>query len=321
MKLIIAEHNGKSLSTATLSLVNAARQSSIDGEITLLILGHGVTEIAHEAARYADRVLVADHPEFTYDPAVWSTAAAQIARQLTQEGQPALVLISGGRQGREYAPRIAALLDAPYLEDIIALTYKKGWEAQRFVYLGRVLHTLQTDAPLVITSIKSGAFSAAEPLKNIGGIRPAGLEPIHRRVRMSDVQSEQRGKVALSDAKIVVTGGRGLGSADKFEHLVAGLANVLGAGIGATRGAVHAGWRPYAEQIGQTGKTVEPAVYIALGASGAVQHMSGANKSDCIIAINKDPHAPIFELADYSVVGDVTEVVPALIEVLKEKEG
>jgi electron transfer flavoprotein alpha subunit len=315
MILILAEHDGARLRKSAYELVSAARATGREGPVTMLVLGSNVAAVADEAATLAEQVLVADLPELaSYDPELWAAAAAQIAT----EGEAHTVLVAGSRSGREYSPRVAVKLGAPLLEDVIALSGEgAGLRAQRGVFLARVTETVQADAPVVVVSVKPGSFAPAQPKGGCGEQYDVELSLPERRVQTSDRRSDKTGRVPLTEAEVVVTGGRGLGSAERFAELVEGLADTLGAGVGATRAVVDAGWRPYAEQIGQTGKTVQPTVYVALGTSGAVQHLSGMNKSRYVVAVNKDPDAPIFKVSDFGVVGDVTEVVPALIDALK----
>ena len=312
MILIVAEHTGGKLAKASLEMVNAARSSGRQGPITLLVLGHSVAGVAAEAAAVADQVLVADLPELaTYDAELWAAATAQIAR----EGEAHTVITGGSRSGREYAPRVAVKLDAPYLEDATSLsTHGDALRAQRYTYLARVTETVEATGAVVVVSAKPGAFTPAAPLSTPGEQYDIDLELPARRVTITGRSVEKSSRVALSEADIIVTGGRGVGNAENFSKFVEPLADNLGAGVGATRAVVDAGWRPYAEQVGQTGKTVQPGAYIALGVSGAVQHLSGMGKSKYIVAINKDAEAPIFKVADYGIVGDVSEIVPALIE-------
>lgn len=314
MILVVAEHGGGRLRKSAYELVSAAQASGREGPLAMLVLGSGVAAVADEAAALAEQVLVADLPELTYDPEVWAAAVAQIA----EEGEAHTVLVAGSRSGREYSPRVAVKLEAPLLEDVTALSSEGGGlQAQRGCYLARVTETVRADAPVIVVSVKPGAFAPAQPAGERGEGYDVELSLPERRVRVTDKRSDKTGRVPLTEAEVVVTGGRGLGGAERFSELVEGLADTLGAGVGATRAVVDAGWRPYAEQIGQTGKTVQPNVYLALGTSGAVQHLSGMNKSRYVVAINKDADAPIFKVADFGVVGDVTEVVPALIETLK----
>lgn len=313
MILIIAQHDGTHLSSSTRELVTAA-QNIENKAINILIIGHQIQHLAREAAPYADQVLVADHPTFAHhDPQSWTAAITHLAHAI----KPQVLLFTSTRRDRAYAPRIAVTLNAAYWEHISHIEYNhKTRQAERVTHLGRVIQTISTEADCIVTTVAPGAFAEAEQNKTHGSIDILSLPVIQSHVRISDRQVT-RGTHPLQTASIVVTGGRGLGSAERFEKLVEGLANALGAGVGATRAVVDAGWRPYAEQVGQTGKTVQPAVYLALGSSGAVQHLSGMNKSGCVIAINKDPHAPIWKAADYGVLGDVGEIVPALIDALK----
>jgi electron transfer flavoprotein alpha subunit len=313
--LVVAEHMGGKLAKASLEMVTAARSCGREGPITVLVLGQNVAGVAAEAAQVADQVLVGDLSELaTYDAELWAAATAQIAR----EGEAHTVITPGSRSGREYAPRVAVKLDAPYLEDAISLgSHGDALQAQRYTYLARVTETVEASGPVVVVSAKPGAFAPAAPLATPGEQYDIDLELPARRVSVTGRSVEKSSRVALSEADIIVTGGRGVGNAENFARFVEPLADNLGAGVGATRAVVDAGWRPYAEQVGQTGKTVQPGAYIALGVSGAVQHLSGMGKSKYIVVINKDAEAPIFKVADYGIVGDVSEIVPALIEASK----
>ncbi|MGM9320840.1 electron transfer flavoprotein subunit alpha/FixB family protein [Deinococcus aquaticus] len=311
MILIVAEHTAGKLAKATLEMVTAAQQSGREGPVTLLVLGQNVAAVAAEAAAVADQVLVADLPALaTYDAEVWAAATTQIA----QEGEAHTVIIGGSRSGREYAPRVAVKLDAPYLEDATRLSSNgAALQAQRYTFLARVTETVEADGTVVVT-VKPGSFAPAAPAAAAGEQYDVELDLPAPRVQVTGRSVEKSSRVALTEADVIVTGGRGVGSPENFARYVEGLADNIGAGVGATRAVVDAGWRPYAEQVGQTGKTVQPKAYIALGVSGAVQHLSGMGKSKNIIAINKDAEAPIFKVADYGIVGDINEIVPALIE-------
>lgn len=311
MILIVAEHTAGKLAKATLEMVTAARESGREGPITLLVLGQNVAAVATEAAAVADQVLVADLPGLaTYNAEVWAAATTQIA----QEGEAHTVIIGGSRSGREYAPRVAVKLDAAYLEDATKLSSNgAALQAQRYTYLARVTETVEADG-LVVVTVKPGSFAPAAPAAAAGEQYDVELSLPAARVKVTGKSVEKSSRVALTEADVIVTGGRGVGSPENFSRYVEALADNLGAGVGATRAVVDAGWRPYAEQVGQTGKTVQPKAYIALGVSGAVQHLSGMGKSKNIIAINKDAEAPIFKVADYGIVGDINEIVPALIE-------
>jgi electron transfer flavoprotein alpha subunit len=315
MILIVAEYASGKLSRSTYEMAQAARELGREAPVTVLVLGSEIAAIAAEAAKIADQVLVADLPELKqYDPELWSAAVAQIAT----EGEAALVLIGGGRAGREYSPRVAVKLDAPLIEDAISLKdHDSVIEAERYSFLARVTDRVQASGPVIVATIKPGAFAVAAPLAGPAEQFDVELNLPARRVQVTGRESIKTGRVSLTEADMVVAGGRGVGTAEAFTALVEGLADQLGAAVGATRAVVDAGWRPYSEQVGQTGKTVQPKVYWAIGISGAVQHISGMGKSKLIVAINRDADAPIFKVADYGIVGDVKEIVPALIDKLR----
>ncbi len=315
MILIVAEHTDSKLSKSTYEMVEAARQMGRDGDITILVLGSGIAPVATAATLVATQVLVADLPELKdYDPELWAAAIAQIAT----EGEATTVLIGGTRSGREYSPRVAVKLDAPLIEDAISLTQMDGaLRAEHYTFLARVTEHVEATAPCIVVTVKPGAFSPAKPGAEAAEQYDVELTLPQPRVAVTARLTEKSERVSLADADLVVAGGRGVGSPEGFTELVEGLADQLGAAVGATRAVVDAGWRPYAEQVGQTGKTVQPKAYIAIGISGAVQHLSGMGKSKLIVAINKDADAPIFKEADYGLVGDVKDIVPAIIRELK----
>jgi electron transfer flavoprotein alpha subunit len=316
MILLVVEHSGGKLSKSTLEMTTAARGLGREGPITLLVLGSGVGSVAQQAAGLADQVLVADKPELAqYDPEVWSSAVAQIA----QQGEAHTVLIGGGRSGRGYSPRVAVKLDAALIEDAISVADRNGvLVAAHYTFLARVTETVEAEGPVTVITVKPGAFVPAQPATAAAEQYDADLELPQPRVRVTGKTAEKSERISLADADLVVSGGRGVDSPEGFKQLVEALADQLGAAVGATRAIVDAGWRPYSEQVGQTGKTVQPKAYIAVGISGAVQHLSGMNKSKFIVAINKDANAPIFKVADYGIVGDVHQIIPAMITELRK---
>ena len=310
----VEQHDGK-LSKSTFEMVQAARTTAREGPITLLVLGSGVANVAAQAATLGDQVLVVDTPALAeYDAELWAAAIAQIA----SEGEAHTILLGGSRSGREYAPRVAVRLDAPLIEDAISLKDESGsLVAEHYTFLARVTERVAAEGPVIVVTIKPGAFDSAAPNPEAGEQYDAEVDLPPRRLTVTGRKTEKSERVSLSDAEIIVAGGRGVGSPEGFAELVEGLADQMGAAVGSTRAVVDAGWRPYSEQVGQTGKTVQPKVYFAIGISGAVQHLSGMGKSKCIVAINKDAEAPIFKETDYGIVGDVKEIVPALIRELK----
>ena len=316
MILIVVEYANGKVSKSTWEMITAARESGREAPLTALVLGSNIAAIAAEVARAVDQVLVADLPALAqYDPELWSAAVAQIAT----EGEATLVLIGGSRSGREYSPRVAIKLDAPLLEDVITLKAAGvSITAQRYTFLARVTETIESNAPIAVVTIKPGVFNPATPKTEAAEQFDVDLNLPTPRLKVTGKTAERSSRISLSEAEIVVSGGRGVGSAEGFTQYVEALADQLGAAVGATRAIVDAGWRPYSEQVGQTGKTVQPKTYIAIGISGAVQHLSGMNKSKTIVAINRDAEAPIFKIADYGIIGDVTQLVPAILTELKK---
>ncbi|MEJ2288615.1 MAG: electron transfer flavoprotein subunit alpha/FixB family protein [Deinococcales bacterium] len=323
MILIVTQAKEDRAAKADLELIRAGRElaAALGKPLAAAALGRDPQAKAEDLARYVPTVYRLASDELVPFRAEPFTSAVH---GLVQEAGVEVVMMVASRSGQSLAPRLAVRLDAPLLEDVTSLATQDGKvTATRFTYLSRVTETVRAESLPAVISVKPNVFTAAEPEGGPGEVRDAApsLGSDDGRVRVGERQTAQGGRVALEDAKIVVTGGRGVGDADGFARLVEPLADVLGAGIGSTRAVVDAGWRPYAEQVGQTGKTVAPDLYLALGVSGAVQHLSGMNLSKVIVAINKDADAPIFKVCDYGVVGDVNEVVPPLREALAERQG
>ena len=316
MILIVADHKDGALRKSSFELASAAKAlaEGLGGEVAGLVIGDAGA--AEAMAKLVPRVYSVTGDELTrFRAESYTTVVSHVAKE---KGAKA-VLIAASRSGLSYSPRVALRLDAPLLEDVIHLEAEgESVVAKRFSYLSRVTETVRAESLPVVVTVKPNIFPAASEGES-GQVETleVPLGEHDTRVSLGERSKAATGRVALDEASAVVAGGRGLGGPEAFETLVEPLADVLGAGIGATRAVVDAGWRPYSEQIGQTGKTVAPNLYVALGVSGAVQHLSGMNRSKVIVAINKDADAPIFKISDYGVVGDVHKVVPALVEAVR----
>jgi electron transfer flavoprotein alpha subunit len=307
--LVIAEHDNASLKGATLNTVTAAL--ACGGDVHVLVAGQNADRVAQAAAQIqgVSKVLYADAP------ALGAQLAENLAAQvLTLAGSYSHVLFPATASGRNTAPRVAAKLDVAQLSDITKVLGPDTFE--RPIYAGNAIATVQsTDSKKVIT-VRGTGFDAAP---SAGG--NAAVEPI---TSMSDSgkstfvgrELTKSDRPELTAAKIIVSGGRALGSAEQFTAVLTPLADKLGAALGASRAAVDAGFAPNDWQVGQTGKIVAPSLYIACGISGAIQHLAGMKDSKVIVAINKDPEAPIFSVADYGLEADVFEAVPALTAAL-----
>ncbi len=316
MIIVVVDHAGGNLRRSSFELISAGRQvAEARGLPLAALVAAGPAEgpgLAEALAAFVPQVLLVADPALAaggHEPRTRAIADAAKANGAQ------VLLMAASRSGQAVAPRVAMRLGAALLEDVTALRVASGaLEAERLAYLSRAVQTVRSADGPVVVSVKLGAFPAADRAEQVGEVRPLSVAfaPGDTAVQQGARQQAERGRVALEEAELVVCGGRGLGDAAAFEKLAVGLADQLGAGVAATRAVVDAGWRPYAEQVGQTGKSVAPKLYLGLAVSGAVQHLSGMNRSGTVVAINKDPDAPIFKVADYAVVGDVHEVVPAL---------
>ena len=303
----------------TVTAARALADASGGGEVHALLIG--APGVAAHAARLgehgADVVIVVEHTGFErHNP----EAASATAAERIKSGGYRAALFSASAHGRDLAPRVAARLGVPMVSDATAIELQgDALIVKHPVYAGKVSATLSLTATPGIVSIRPGNVT---PLPNakagrVEAAQPAG-DPSASKAITTELQTGSKGKLDLGEAKVIVSGGRGLKSAENFK-LVEDLADAFGnAAVGATRAVTDDGWRPHSDQIGQTGRQVSPDLYVAVGISGAIQHLAGMRTSKTIVAINKDPEAPIFKVADYGIVGDVFEIVPALTEAIRE---
>lgn len=302
--LIVAEHDNHSLRGATLNTVAAARQ--LGEELILLVAGQDCRAVAEAGAQIDGiaRVWLADHAAYAHQ------LAENLAPLVTELGRECShILASASTQGKNLLPRVAALLGVGQLSDIISVESADTF--QRPIYAGNAIATVRSLDPIKVLTVRASAFAAASAaggcasIEEVGSVHDSGLSRFVTEALSISERPE------LGDARVVVSGGRGLGKAEHFA-LIEGLADKLGAAIGASRAAVDAGFVANDRQVGQTGKIVAPELYIAVGISGAIQHLAGMKESRIIVAINKDEDAPIFRIADYGLVADLFEAVPRL---------
>lgn len=308
--LVVAEHQHGMLQRATRHAVTAALQCG--AEVDVLVLGNACSGAADEAAKLGGvrRVRVVDHPIFAY-PLAESMAPliAALAKEYSH------VLASATSVGKDVLPRVAALLDVQQISEIVEVLAPGRF--RRPIYAGNALEVVQSHDGIKIITVRTTTFAPA-PLREGA---PAAIEAVNAAIPENNlsrfVSAEERGRdrPELTSARIVISGGRGLGSAEQFA-MIERLAEKLGAAVGASRAAVDAGYVPNDYQVGQTGKIVAPDLYIAVGISGAIQHLAGMKDSKIIVAINKDENAPIFAVADYGLVGDLFQLVPELERLL-----
>ncbi|MEA3009079.1 MAG: electron transfer flavoprotein alpha subunit [Sphingomonadales bacterium] len=306
--LVLVEHEGGQLKDATLSAVTAASKL---GEVHLLVAGEGVGGVAEAAARIAGvgKVHVADGAAYAHQLA---ENVAPLAAGL-MEGHDAFVAAST-TTGKNVAPRVAALLDVMQISDVLAIDGEDTF--QRPIYAGNAIATVKSADSKKVMTVRGTAFEKAAAEGGSGQIEAVsgGAESGLSSFVGAEIAASERPE--LTSAKIIVSGGRALGSSEQFHALIDPLADKLGAGVGASRAAVDAGYAPNDYQVGQTGKIVAPEAYFAIGISGAIQHLAGMKDSKLIVAINKDEDAPIFQVADLGLVGDLFKLIPELTEKL-----
>lgn len=308
--LVLAEHNNSEINQATLNTVAAA--SVIGGDITVLVAGHNCANVAESVAKAAGitKVLVADNAAYEH------MLAENVAALIGEIGKDySHILAPATANGKNILPRAAALLDVAQISEIIEVVSEDTFK--RPIYAGNAIATVQSSDPIKVITVRGTAY---DPVASEGGSATVEALDVVTNAGNSVFAKEELAKSdrpELTEAKIVISGGRGMQNGDNFEHLYK-VADILGAAVGASRAAVDAGFVPNDMQVGQTGKIVAPELYIAVGISGAIQHLAGMKDSKVIVAINKDEEAPIFQVADYGLVADLFNVLPEFEKLIQQ---
>jgi electron transfer flavoprotein alpha subunit len=316
--IAFAEQRDGKFKKSAFEVVQAARKAAdgLGGSVTAVVIGRNVAGIAPALGAYgaARVVAVEDDRLASYSTTAYTKAFCDVA----EKEAPGAIFFPASQMGKDLAPRVSARLGAALAADCTALRIEAGEIiATRPVYAGKALVDVRVTTPVRMYSLRPNVFtaSAGNGTAAVESVTPV-LSDADFAAKVTSVKVSE-GRPDVTEASIIVSGGRGLKAPENFK-LVEDLADVLGAAVGASRAVVDAGWRPHDEQVGQTGKTVSPSLYIACGISGAVQHLAGMSGSKYIVAINKDKDAPIFQVADYGIVGDVFDVLPALTGELKK---
>jgi electron transfer flavoprotein alpha subunit len=320
--LAVAEQRDNKLKKTAFEVTKTARTlaDQLSAEVIALVVGESTQGIAGQLGGYgANRVIAVEHPKLK----LYSTTAyAKIIAEVAKKEQTAIVLFSATAMGKDCAPRVAVKLDAGIAADCTSLKVSGGEIlATRPMFAGKVMCEIKVTSPTKVLTIRPNVF----PTGTAGASTPA-VEKMDIALAESDFAAsvkevtQSSGKIDVAEADVIVTGGRGLKGPENFK-MIEELAAALGGAVGASRAVVDAGWRPHDEQVGQTGKTVSPSLYIAVAVSGAIQHLAGMSSSKYIVAVNKDKEAPIFQVASYGIVGDAFEVIPALTKEVKKLLG
>jgi electron transfer flavoprotein alpha subunit len=319
--LVFAEQRDNKIKKSALEAVSAAKgiAQGIGAQVVALLIGDVVLEVAKTLGDYgASKIIAVSDPKLGQHS---NTAYAKVIAEIAKREGAQHIFLPATQMGKDIAPRVAVKLEAGLAADCSGLTVEDGVViASRPVYAGKAIVDVRVTTPTKVFTLRPNVFTA------VAQSGTASVEAASVTLEAGDfgsvVQSIKvsSGRPDLTEADIIVSGGRGLKAPENF-RLIEDLADVLGGAVGASRAVVDAGWRPHDEQVGQTGKTVSPTMYIACGISGAVQHLAGMSSSKCIVAINKDKDAPIFQVADYGIIGDVIEILPELTAQLKTMLG
>jgi len=319
--LVLAEHDNGRLKLATLAALGCARQLAAEagGDFEVLLLGEGLAELSEQLRPYgAAHVLVADHERLRHPVAdKYAHLLAEVARQRGAT----LVLAAASTFAKDILPRAAALLDAGMVSDVVAVRREgDDFLFQRVMFAGNVIATVKLAGAVKFLTVRAAAFTPPPKSADPSPVLPipVAAETLPALIEFVGRDAKVAGRPDATEARVVVSGGRAIRSAEDFERLIGGLADVLGGAVGSSRALVDAGITPNSLQVGQTGKIVAPDLYLAVGISGAIQHLAGMKDTKVIVAINKDADAPIFEVADYGLVADAYQAVPELIERLKK---
>ncbi len=312
----VAEHRFGELNPLSIELLNLANKIKGDGTAEAVVIGKDVGKFAEELAKYADKVWkIEDDSLENYNPELY----IDVLLQLFDKEKPDVVLIGHTAEGGEYAPYLAAKMNAPIATDVVGVDVSDGIKVSRYLFQGKLMADLKLKSTPCVITVRQGVFK--EGVEVNGEVVDAGIKPSKEPARkfVGYIEPEV-GEVDITQADIIVAVGRGIEDASNIE-LAEELAELLGGVVAGSRPVIDNGWLPKDRQVGISGKTVKPKLYLALGISGAFQHVMGMKDSELIIAINKDPDAPIFSVAHYGVVADLFEVVPELIDKLREIKG
>ncbi len=323
MKIIaFAEQREGKFKKVAFEVTQAAKKAAdtLGAELVTLVIGNNVQSIANELGNYgASRVVVVQDARLQ----LYSTTAySKIVAEVVKKEQGTLVFLPASQMGKDLAPRVAVKLGAGVAADCTALNYTNGTvTATRPVFAGKSFIDVTVNSDVKIFTLRPNVFTASAVTGGAVTVEPLTVELNDADFKVKAVAVKiAEGRPDLTESSIIVSGGRGMKAPEHFAQIEK-LADVLGGAVGASRAVVDLGWRPHDEQVGQTGKTVSPSLYIACGISGAIQHLAGMSSSKCIVAINKDKDAPIFQVADYGIVGDVFEVLPAFTDACKVALG
>jgi len=314
--LVVAEVNKGALANATLTTFSFAAQAAArtGGKVHAVAVGHGLGGAVAELAKYAAEVHVAEHASFAAGPIAEGYAKA-IAAAAKASGA-SVVCMAATFHGKDVLPRAGALLGAGVASDVLGFAADTGLAVKREIQAGNVIATVEVNSAIKLFTTRPTEFAASAPSGATGAVKPLAFDPGALKTRYVKFDAVVSERPQLSEARVVVSGGRGLKDAANFKTVLEPLADKLKAAIGASRAVVDAGWVPNDLQVGQTGKVVAPELYFAVGISGAIQHVAGMKGSKVIVAINKDAEAPIFQVADYGLVADLFKAVPELVEKL-----
>ncbi len=314
--LVFLEQRNNQIKKSSFEAVKLASDiaKKLNYEIEAITIGNNIENLEETGNYGVNNVIHIKNSQLEY----YSTSAyTKILFNYFNETDAEILFISGTALGKDLAPHISAKLDCGLVSDCIALEYRNNeLIATRPIFAGKVLMDVKINSTRKIFVLRPNVFKADKVSDSKAEVKTINIEDIDLSTRVTAIKKSD-GKLDVAEADIIVSGGRGMKGPEHF-NLIEQLAEVLGGAVGASRAVVDAGWRPHSEQVGQTGKTVSPTLYIALGISGAIQHLAGMRSSKYIVAINKDKDAPIFQIADYGIVGDVFEIVPSLIEEIKK---
>lgn len=315
--LVFIEQRNGNIRKASLEALSEAVRQSGGAPVSAVVVGHNVKGLASEIGKFKPaKIYVVDGDAFAnYSTEAYTTAIAEAVKK----ADPKYFFAAHTSMAKDLIPRVAARLDAPCVADAMELKNEGGnLIPVRPMYSGKCYGAYEFNSPLGFVTLRANVFALAEPdAAHQATVEDVSVSPSNVRAKVAEIHAAAGQKIELSEASIIVSGGRGIKGPESWP-MIQGLCDVLGAAMGASRAVVDAGWIDHQHQVGQTGKTVSPQLYIACGISGAIQHLAGMSSSKVIVAINKDPEAPIFKHATYGIVGDVFEIVPKLTEEVRK---